>query len=296
MHTPVLLKEVLEGLAIEPNDTVLDCTINGAGHSKEIVERLGKEGLLIGLDADASALETARKNIGSPLVRVELVQSNFRDLDLVLKKLNVEKVNKFLFDFGLSSNQLSSSRRGFSFERDEPLVMTFKDTPTENDLTASVFVNESSESALADIIFAYGGERYARRIAASIVEARAAKPIKTTSELVRVIENSVPNIYRKGRIHPATRTFQALRMAVNDELGSIKKGLRVAFDHLSSGGRIAAISFHSLEDKIVKEFARGEKMAGTGESITKKPITASDEEIKENPRSRSAKLRIIQKI
>lgn len=293
LHIPVLMKEVLAGLNIQPNDTVLDCTINGAGHSSEIVKLLVKDGTLVGLDADANALQVAKGRLSEAISKVELRQTNFRNLSTVLEELKIETVDKVLFDFGLSSNQLADSGRGFSFEKDEPLLMTFQESPTRDDLTAEVFVNDSSEEAIADIIFAYGGERYARRIARAIVEARANTTIKTTSELSAIIVRALPKFYAKGRIHPATKTFQALRMAVNDELGAIKTGLAHAFEKLKPNGRIAAISFHSLEDKIVKDFFRTKKDEGVAELLTKKPIIAGEEEVKANPRSRSAKLRIL---
>ena len=291
MHIPVLPTEVIDGLDVKPTDIVVDATVNGAGHAHKIGERLGSEGLLVGLDADGVAVSRAKDALTDLSCRVTVVQANFRDLEQELDKLGIGAVNKVLFDFGLSSNQLDNPERGFSFKEDGPLLMTLKDSPTENDLTAATFLNGSSEAALADIIFAYGGERYARRIARAIVDARSHGPFMRTSELVEVIVKAVPESYRRGRIHPATRTFQALRMAVNDELGSIRQGLAAAFKKLTPGGRIAAISFHSLEDRIVKNFFRNEASLGHLKIITKKPIVPSRNEVIKNKRSRSAKLR-----
>ncbi len=293
MHISVLKDEVISGLAIKPTDIVLDCTINGAGHSSEIAMLLDERGTIVGLDADGDALKKAGEKLAGVKCKLFLRQTNFRNLDSVLDSLGISKIEKVLFDFGLSSNQLSDSERGFSFEKDEPLVMTFKNNPDSNDLTASVLVNSSSEKALADIIYAYGEERYAKRIANAVVTARIISPIKSTKELVEIVKGAVPSAYRHGKIHPATKTFQALRIAVNDEIGSIRIGLAKSFEKLNVGGRLVAISFHSLEDREVKNFSRTKKQEGLAEEATRKPIRATREEIISNPRSRSAKLRII---
>ncbi len=293
MHISVLKNEVLSGLEIKPNDIVLDCTINGAGHSSEIARLLDESGTLVGLDADGDALKKAEGRLGEFKCKLFLRQTNFRNLDEILNSLEIPKIDKVLFDFGLSSNQLADSERGFSFDKDEPLIMTFKNNPDSNDLTADTLVNGSSEEALANIIYAYGEERYSRKIANAIVNARIVSPIKSTSALVEIVKSAVPSSYRHGKIHPATKTFQALRIAVNDELGSIRIGLAKSFERLNSGGRLVAISFHSLEDREVKNFSRAKKREGLAIEVTRKPITASREEILTNPRSRSAKLRII---
>jgi 16S rRNA (cytosine1402-N4)-methyltransferase len=208
-----------------------------------------------------------------------------------------------MLDLGLSSDQFETSGRGFSFQKNEPLLMTFKENLGPEDLTAKQIVNTWDEENIADIIYGYGEERYSRKIAKGIVGARAVKPIETTFDLVEIIKNSTPSRYAHGKIHPATRTFQALRITVNDEINALKEGLEKGWERLAPGGRMAVISFHSIEDRIVKHFYKSkewmEKADGTSERtaniITKKPITASHQEISENPRSRSAKLRIIEK-
>ena len=291
-HRPVLLNEVIGGLGLSKDSVVLDCTFGGGGHSKEILRRYpGTK--IIAIDEDEEV--TAEKGIS-------LHHENFRNLD---KVLGDRKVDAILFDLGFSSDQLESSGRGFSFLKDEPLLMTLKAKPGEEDLTAKMVINNWSEKSLADIIYGYGEERYARRIARIIAEERFRKPIETTGELVEIIKKAVPSRYRTKKIHFATRTFQALRIAVNDELGALKEGLEKGFETLKPESRMAVISFHSLEDRIVKKFYK-EKASPVGlwprveESkavlINKKPIRASDEEIKNNIRSRSAKLRIIKKI
>lgn len=293
MHISVLKDEVLNGLDIKAGDIVLDGTVNGAGHSSAIAELIGESGTLICLDIDAVALSKAEKNLKDAKCKVHLKQFNFRFLDTVLDDLGIQKIDKALFDFGLSSDQLADSGRGFSFEKDEPLIMTLKDKPSSNDLTADILVNSSSEEALSDIIYAYGEERYAKRIARGIVDFRSISPINSTRDLVEIIRQSVPKSYRNGKINPATKTFQALRIATNDELGAIRTGLVKSFERLNSGGRVATISFHSLEDREVKRFSREKKKEGVAEEYTRKPVVAIREEIVKNPRSRSAKLRII---
>ncbi|OGI92459.1 16S rRNA (cytosine(1402)-N(4))-methyltransferase [Candidatus Nomurabacteria bacterium RIFCSPLOWO2_01_FULL_46_18] len=294
-HRPVLLNETIEGLGLSEDSVVLDCTFGGGGHSKEILRRYRK--------AKVVAIDEDRNVEGGE--NISLYHENFRNLDRVLQKENIEKVDGVIFDLGFSSDQLESSGRGFSFLKDEPLLMTLKAKPGEEDLTAKMVINNWSEKSLADIIYGYGEERYARRIARIIAEERFRKPIETTGELVEIIKKAVPSRYRTKKIHFATRTFQALRIAVNDELGALKEGLEKGFEALKPESRMAVISFHSLEDRIVKKFYK-EKASPVGlwprveESkavlINKKPIRASDEEIKNNIRSRSAKLRIIKKI
>ena len=209
-------------------------------------------------------------------------------------------VDGIIFDLGLSSDQLENSGRGFSFMKDEPLLMQMKNSGKENpsleDTTAKEVVNTWEEKSLADIIYGYGEERYSRRIAKAIVEARKSGEIKTTFDLVKIIESAVPAVYKRGRLHYATRTFQALRIAVNDELGVLKEGLEKGFNALKKGGRMSVISFHSLEDRITKKFFKELEKEKKAKLINKKPILAGDEELKNNPRSRSAKLRILEKI
>ncbi len=222
-------------------------------------------------------------------------QENFRNIDKVLDEAGVSQVDGILFDLGLSSNQIEESGRGFSFKTEEPLLMTMKKNPQSSDITAHEIVNSWSEESLADIIYGYGEDRFARRIAKAIVMARAVRPIDTAGELAEIVASAVPRFGFK-KINPATKTFQAIRIAVNDELGALKTALPKAFDRLSRGGRMSVISFHSLEDRIVKRYFKEKGDLGQAKIITKKPITPSPEEIAENPRSRSAKLRILEKI
>ncbi|OGG47828.1 16S rRNA (cytosine(1402)-N(4))-methyltransferase [Candidatus Kaiserbacteria bacterium RIFCSPHIGHO2_02_FULL_50_9] len=297
MHTPVLLQEVALGLALREGDTVVDATVNGGGHAEMIAKAIGETGVLVGFDLDRDALSMARKRLEGAPCKVVLVESNFTEAGAKLKAQGITGVDKFLFDLGLSSNQLDPQSggigRGFSFRRDEPLIMTFKtEGGAEGRKNAAEIVNSMSERELADMLWTYGQERASRKIAKAIVAARAKQRILTTEELVSVIERVAP---RRGRIHPATKTFQALRIFVNDELENLKLGLGEARKALRAGGRIAVISFHSLEDKIVKEIFKTWQEEGGGAVITKKPIIPTREEAQRNPRSRSAKLRIFEK-
>jgi 16S rRNA (cytosine1402-N4)-methyltransferase len=294
-HIPVLLNEILAGLDPKEGEIFLDGTVNRGGHAKAIGEKLGQTGLLIGLDRDAQALTEAKENLKDLPCQVSLILGNFRDLGDILDAKGIKAIDGALFDFGLSSQQLDDSGRGFTFRHDEPLLMTFEAESGENDLTAAKIVNEWEESVLADILFTYAEERYSRQIAKGIVDARRRAHILTTGQLVAVIEAAVPAGYKRGKINCATKTFQALRIAVNDELGAIKEGVRSAWEILKPGGRLAVISFHSLEAGIVKEFFNAKKKERTGEIILK-AAKPSYLEVRANPRSRSAQLRIIKKI
>ncbi len=296
MHQSVLLHEVITHLDIKKGDAVLDGTVNGGGHSKAFCAHLGKEGRLIGIDQDKDALERATKALSACAAPHSLIQENFRNLDLVLQNLGMKTVDKILLDLGFSSFQIETSGRGFSFQKDEPLLMTLKASPKPEDLTAEEIVNTWEEEHIADIIYGFGEERFSRRIAKGIVEARAKKHITTTGELSQIITESVPARYRSGKIHPATKTFQALRITVNDELGALTEGLEKGIRALSHGGRMAVISFHSLEDRIVKNMFRQKQKEGIVSILTKKPITPSKEETLGNKRARSAKLRVIEKL
>lgn len=294
-HESVLLQEVLDGLTVRRGETFVDGTVNGGGHSMAVCGLLGRTGTLVGMDLDLDALARARKRLAHCDARVHLIQSNFRRLAEVLASLGIEGADRILFDFGLSSDQLESSGRGFSFRKDEPLTMTLAKEPAEGDVTAATIVNDWNEETVANIIHGYGEERYSRKIAHAIVLERERTRIERTGQLVRIIDAAVPPRYRHGPIHPATRTFQALRIAVNDELSSIRDALASSLAVLRVGGRVAAISFHSLEDRIVKRSFQAFAAAGRGIQVTKKPIVPSDAEVERNPRSRSAKLRIFQK-
>ncbi|KKU70735.1 MAG: Ribosomal RNA small subunit methyltransferase H [Parcubacteria group bacterium GW2011_GWA2_47_21] len=293
IHQSVLLSETVDSLALREGDVVLDATVGGGGASELICRRLGGRGTIIGLDADADALERAQERLKSQNCLFLPVKKNFRDLDEALSELGISPT-KIIFDLGLSSNQLEESGRGFSFRKNEPLLMTFDAHPMAGlTLTARDVVNQSSEEELREIFWRYGEERFGRRIAAAIVLARKKKPIETSGELAAIVSASVPR--SKTRIHPATKVFQALRIKVNDELNALSQGLRKAFETIPQGGRIAVISFHSLEDRIVKNFFRDLAREGRGTPIVKKPIAPSPDEVKANPRARSAKLRVIEK-
>ncbi len=289
VHIPVLFQEVLDALHLKPGMTVLDATFGGGGHARKISEITGASGKLVTLDADAEAFRrTDVRTFASPVIPVV---GNFRNLDTILKEHHVTTLHAALFDLGLSSFTLETSKRGFSFQNDEPLLMTFSEDP--DGVTAETVVNDWSEETLADIIYGFGDERASRRIARAIVEVRARDRITTTAKLAEIV-SSVVRPGPKGR-HPATRTFQAIRMAVNDEFGAIKAGVRSAVEHLAPGARIAIISFHSGEDRIVKTLFRSLSQDGKLSLITKKPIVPSVNEQKGNPRSRSAKLRVAER-
>ena len=290
-HESVLLSEAVTGLMLTPSDTVVDATVGGAGHFTALLSGLDARGTLIGIDADEAALTRARERIGDTDATVHLVRDNFRNLGAVLDRLSVRAVQKSLFDLGWSGYQLGEGR-GFSFKGSEPLLMTYGEAGTGE--SAADALNTLSEEDLANIIFEYGEEQYARRIAHGIVLARKQSPIVTTDELVSVIEASTPRAYHHRRIHPATKTFQALRVYVNDELGAMREGLSAALSRTSNGGRIAVITFHSLEDRIVKNLFKDAAREGKGVVLTKKPIVPSTEECARNPRARSAKLRIFE--
>jgi 16S rRNA (cytosine1402-N4)-methyltransferase len=295
-HTSVLLNESIDGLAIRQGDVFVDGTLGDGGHSAEVFRKFGAAVTIIGIDRDSDAIARVRDRftkLGADENSAMFIQGNYRHCDKILESLGRASASRVLLDIGLSSRQLEESGRGFSFQKDEPLMMTFE---PNGELTAQVVVNNWEEQNLADIIYGFGEEKYSRRIARGIVEARNKKPIETTGELVDIIKKSTPIFYHFGKIHPATRTFQAIRIAVNDELSALQDGLKAAWKILLPTGRIAVISFHSLEDRIVKNYFNELKADGTGRVITKKPIIATDEEIKNNPRSRSAKLRIIEKI
>lgn len=295
IHKTVLLKESINGLDIHQGDIYLDGTLGSAGHVEYALRINEGKIKVIGLDRDSQALLRSKDRLRE-YSDVTLIESSYGDLDQALDSLKIEKIDRIMLDLGLSSDQFETSGRGFTFKKDEPLLMTFKSNLVEGDLTAHEIVNSWQEENIADVIYGYGEERYSRRIAHAIVKYREKKTIEKTSELVEIISQAVPVFYRKGKLHPATRTFQALRIAVNDELNTLKKGLEKGFARLNKGGRMAIISFHSLEDRIVKNFNKEKESKEEAKIITKKPIEPSDEEVKENPRSRSAKLRILEKI
>jgi len=299
MHVSVMLHETVDGLNMRDGGIIVDGTLGAGGHSEEICYRSLKQEIkditLIGIDADKEALARSKERLSiHDHVTQYFAESNTVRVGAILDELNIEKIDGFMMDLGVSSFQIGKSGRGFSFRFEEPLAMTFNQTPGESELTAYDVVNHFSEENLADVIYGFGGERRARRIAAAIVEARQVQYIKTTNQLVKVIESVAPR--GRSKIHPATQTFQALRIAVNKEIENLPTILENVWERLNPGGRISMISFHSLEDKIVKNFFRDKAKAGEGILITKKPMIASDEEVSRNARSRSAKLRVVEKI
>ncbi|HEU5407694.1 MAG TPA: 16S rRNA (cytosine(1402)-N(4))-methyltransferase RsmH [Nitrospira sp.] len=293
LHVPVLGQEVCFWLISERSATILDCTVGYGGHAEMLLASTST-GTVIGLDKDFQAIDFCQRRLNRFGDRIVLRQGNYRDLKSILTETGIAAVDGVLFDFGVSSPQLDDPSRGFSFQREGPLDMRMDQTIGK---TAADLVNHSPEHELADLIFQYGEERYARRIARAIVQERQRRPVETTGALVSIVVRSVPASYRHGRIHCATRTFQALRIAVNHELDFLESSLRDATEVLASGGRICAISFHSLEDRIVKHTFRSlsQEPEATLSILTKKPVFPSEAECEANPRSRSAKLRVAER-
>jgi 16S rRNA (cytosine1402-N4)-methyltransferase len=288
VHIPVLLDAVVQWLAPAPGRVIVDGTLGGSGHARTLAERVVPDGMVIGLDRDPAALDLGEKRLKRLPVR--LAQANFCDLPEVLEQLNIAIVDGVLLDLGISSDQLADEERGFSFTSTGPLDLRFD--PTEGE-PARRLVNRMSIEHLAELIFSYGEERFSRRIARAIVEARQERPIETARDLADLIVRCVPRSEDTDRIHPATRTFQALRIAVNDELKSLEIALRRIPDYLRRGGKLAIISFHSLEDRRVKEaFQQDPRLR----PLTRRPIRAEEAEVQVNPRSRGAKLRIAERI
>ncbi|HSV90350.1 MAG TPA: 16S rRNA (cytosine(1402)-N(4))-methyltransferase RsmH [Nitrospiraceae bacterium] len=294
-HIPVMSEEVMFWLARKGSRTYLDCTVGYSGHAEKILEASGPGSRLIGLDRDATAISASRKRLARFGDRAVLLHGHFMDLKQHLTANGIGQVDGILFDLGVSSLQLEEPARGFSFQVDGPLDMRMDQSMSG---TAADLVNQWPEAQLADAIFQFGEERFSRRIARGIVRARERHALATTKELVSVIEGAVPANYRHGRLHCATRTFQAIRIAVNQELDCLEPALRDATDVLSPGGRLCVISFHSLEDRIVKHTLRA--LSGKDDPalvvLTKKPQIPTREESDRNPRSRSAKLRAAQRV
>ncbi|MBI3307185.1 MAG: 16S rRNA (cytosine(1402)-N(4))-methyltransferase RsmH [Candidatus Omnitrophica bacterium] len=299
-HSPVLLKEVLDFLALKPGAVVVDGTLGSGGHAIEILQRIGTNGKLIAIDQDAAAIERCKRRFqDSP--NFLFYQENFKNLGIILRTLNISKVNAVILDVGFSSDQIQDPERGFSFEKPGPLDMRMD---KRSELTARDLVNDLSKEELEKIFWEYGEERRAARIAETILRERLIRPIETTDQLAEVVSKSFSGKFpvKKGsrphwmKRHPATRVFQALRIAVNDELGVLKEGLPEIWRYVGSKGRLAVITFHSLEDRIVKWQFRGWAEAGEGKLVNKKPLQPTRDEMKVNPRSRSAKLRVIEKL
>ena len=298
-HVPVLLKESVEALAIDPDGIYVDGTLGGAGHAEEIVKQLSSKGIFIGCDVDHDAIMRATERLSSYPAKKYFIHENFRNLNQILEKLKIEKVSGILLDLGWSSFQINDASRGLSFMNDGPLDMNLSKGMSGERLTAYEIINNWAEETLADIFYGYGDETKARVIARHIVKVRKEKPITTTHQLAQiVIECLFPNAKKNPyfKIHPATKVFQALRIAVNDELQVLTDVINVGIESLALQGRFAIITFHSGEDRIVKHLFKSFTEQGTVKLITKKPIVPSDTEIRDNPRSRSSKLRIIEKL
>jgi 16S rRNA (cytosine1402-N4)-methyltransferase len=297
-HITVLQQEAVDALNLQKDSVVVDCTLGSGGHGETIVRLLGKKGVYIGIDVDKTAIRANEHLQTLTKAKVTLVEDNFRYITDILEKLEITQVNAILADLGWRMEQFDGQAgepRGFSFKVDEPLAMTFG-SPKDYAFTAYDIVNDWKEEDIANVIYAYGEERYSRRIARRIVEQREVSPICTSIELAAIVERAVPSVYAHKRTHPATKTFQALRIAVNDEFDALRELLMHGFECLTPKGRMSIISFHSLEDRIVKEtfkeYIRDQKAV----LVNKKPLATTAEELQINPRARSAKLRTIEKI
>lgn len=300
-HIPVLTKEILNYLNLKKGGVYIDCTLGGGGHSKAILEKIYPHGLLIGIDQDIEAIETAKEELKSYIDKVKLVKGNFKNLEEILSDLKTETVSGIIFDLGVSFHQLKAKERGFSFKEDSHLDMRMDLTQKFN---ADILINSYSEKDLAEIFEKYGEERFSKRIARLIVIERKKKTITTTKQLADLVIRSLPRTKKRHtwRIHPATRVFQAIRIEVNQELKALEKGLNQAIRVLEDKGRICVISYHSLEDRIVKHLFKEAEREGKEQKnyglkiVTKKPIKPSLEEVRDNPKARSAKLRAAEKI
>ncbi len=307
-HVSILLKECIDSLNIDPDGIYVDATLGGAGHSLHIAERLSDDGRLIAIDRDSMAIANARERLHNYMNRVTLVKSDFRYLDQAIASCGVEKVNGILFDLGVSSPQLDMAERGFSYMQDAPLDMRMDQ---QQALSAYEVVNEWDRAELRRILFEYGEERYAPQIASAIERARSERAIQTTGELAEIIRSAMPPSARKEKQHPAKRSFQAIRIAVNDELMAVEEAMQKAIDCLAPRGRLAVITFHSLEDRIVKAAFRKAAQGCTCPKdfpvcvcgnkprvclVARKPLLPGAKEIAENPRARSAKLRVCERL
>lgn len=295
MHIPVLLNEVVNGLKLQKGRVIVDGTINGGGHAREIITRIMPEGMFIGIEWDravcARTKEALHKEFSQYASVIVCEWGNYKNIKTIIEKYGVSKIDGILIDLGFSSLDLEESRRGFSFQKDEILDMRYDNT---SGAPAWQMLAQADEKTIADKLFEYGEERYSRSIARAIVRARTTESISHTNRLAEIVRAAVPKSYRYGKIHPATKTFQALRIWVNSELDNIRALCDSLPDVLAHGARVAIISFHSLEDRIVKQWFVKAKKEYNCHIITKKPIVATNEEQKRNPRSRSAKLRILE--
>lgn len=292
IHVPVMVKEVLTFLNLKEGDCVVDCTVGTAGHAIEILNRIGPSGRLVGVDRDKESLEIARERLKSFGDRFSLVKEDFRNIDSILNHLGIQKVNGMLFDLGISSYQLENTQRGFSIKSDGPLDMRMD---KDSYISAYDLVNSLSEREIASILKNFGEERWHNRIANYLVKQRTKNPIESTQDLSNTVLKAIPHRYQHQKIHPATRTFQAFRIAVNRELEALEVALNKCVNYLAPTARLCVISFHSLEDRIVKEKFRHFVRAGTLKLLVKKPLRPGTEESNDNPRSRSARLRVAEK-
>jgi 16S rRNA (cytosine1402-N4)-methyltransferase len=293
LHTSVMLDEVLGYLNLRPGNIIVDATIGTAGHSLEILKRIMPGGKLIGIDRDSDSLSIAKERLRDYSDTCEFVYANFIDIDTILTKLNIEKIDGILFDLGLSSFQLADPQRGFSFQKEGPLDMRFD---RNSYISAYDLINNLTEEEVSNLLWVFGQERWHNRIARLLVREREKQPIATTAQLKNIVLKAVPYRYRHCRIHPATRSFQAIRIAVNRELEVLEEALTKAVERLNKTARICVISFHSLEDRIVKFKFRNFSHNEVLKIITPKPLVPTQGEIKENPSSRSAKLRVAEKL
>ena len=294
-HIPVMLNEILSNLNLGPGKTIVDATIGTAGHSIEIIKRIMPGGKLIGIDRDAESLKVARERLSDYQASCEFVHGNFCDIDNILSQLGIEKIDGILFDLGISSFQLDNPQRGFSFQQDGPLDMRLD---RSSFISAYDLINNLTQDEISSLLWSFGEERWHNRIARYLVKERESHPISTTSQLSNIVMQAIPARYRYGhfRIHPATRTFQAVRIAVNRELETLQNAINKVVGFLREGARICVISFHSLEDRIVKLGLRKAAQEGMVHLVTLKPARPAQEEADNNPSSRSAKLRIAEKI
>lgn len=294
-HTPVMLDEVLDYLDLKPGQTIVDATIGTGGHSLKILERIMPEGRLIGIDLDEESLAIAKERLRSFGDSCRFAYGNFVNLDSILTGLNIKKIDGILFDLGVSSFQLEDPARGFSFQNEGPLDMRLD---RNSYICAYDLVNNLNQEEISTLLWAFGQERWHNRIARLLVEEREHRPIATTSQLSNIVVNAMPYRYRYRyhRIHPATRTFQAIRIAVNRELETLEAAIEKAINFLGKSAKICVISFHSLEDRIVKLSFRRNASSGLINTITPKPLIPKETEIRENPASRSAKLRVAEKV
>ncbi|PID83633.1 ribosomal RNA small subunit methyltransferase H [Candidatus Campbellbacteria bacterium] len=295
IHKPVLLNEVIESLDLKKSDIVFDGTLGGGGYSFLICQKIGKDGILIGTDLDSTAISKTKERLKDFENKKYFFQKNYSEIKNILKELKISKVDKIVLDLGISSDQLLKNKRGISFQDGgELLDMNLSDK--DKKITASEILNTYSEETLADLFYYYGGEKAARKIAKAIVQKRKEKEFKIVSDLTELIEEEIGHFYKHKKINPSTKVFQALRITVNDEISNLKKVLEDGFEVLEKDGLFAVVAFHSLEDRNVKRIFQNFQKEGLGEKVNKKVIKPSEEELSENKRARSAKLRVFKKL